>query len=477
MARFNTKTPSTKTYNLAGGEAYSMRPEAELLHGVLTTFLENKFYEGAGERVNRLRSLVGQVQPDFVAKLAKVARTEFHLRSVSHLLLGELTLQHNTGNDLVKRAVVATTQRPDDLLEYASYVMANTENNSLTKQAKRGIRNALLKFDGYQLAKYRGEGKSLSMVDLFNLTHPRTGDPEQAEAWRKLMKGELTTTGQTWESNISNAESGEERTREWEKMVLDGNIGYMALLRNLNNLIKYKVSDEVIQKAADTIRDPERVKKSKQLPFRFYTAYNEVKGSRVLTDAISEAMDIAVENAPVFEGKTLVAVDSSGSMGGYYSSADSPITKASLLGAAIMKKNPGADLILYDTRIKELTVSGRTPVLDIVREIKNQAMGGGTKTGLVFDYASENGTKYDRVIILSDNASWQGSVQECLNRYMRTTDANPYVFAIDIEGYGTRDINHPKAFHTCGFSDRILDFIGQVEKTDSLLEYVKQQEI
>ena len=45
MSRFNTKVNNTTT-NLAGGKAFKMDAEQELLHTVLTTFLE---YKGINE--------------------------------------------------------------------------------------------------------------------------------------------------------------------------------------------------------------------------------------------------------------------------------------------------------------------------------------------------------------------------------------------------------------------------------------------
>lgn len=468
MSRFNTKNPPSRTTNLAGGKAFSMSPEMELVHAVLTTFLEDKYYESGANRISRIQALIKNNKPEFVAKLAVIARNEFHLRSVSHLLLGELSKVHK-GDDLVKRAIVASAIRVDDLTEIASYL-----EGKLPKQVKRGVRNALLKFNRYQLAKYKGQGKGISLVDLFNLTHPKVqhANEEQKQAWADLIKGELKSFD-TWETEISNA-SAEEKKAKWEALIQDNKLGYMALLRNLNNLIKNDVSEDVIDKAVAKLTNPEEVAKSKQLPFRFVTAYDNVQGNRKLTDAISIAMDHAVVNTPELSGKTLIGIDSSGSM------SYGPIKKASIFGATLAKANASADVILYDTGIKELSISGRTPVIDIAKNIERSAMGGGTETALVFAYAMKKNYKYDRIIIISDNESWRefhykSSVQEAYNQYR--TKADPFVYAIDIQGYGTKDITSPRVFHICGWSNRLLDFIGKVEKGESLISYIKNYEL
>ncbi len=473
MSKFNSKVESTSTANLAGGKAFSMKPEQELVHAVLTTFLENKFYESGDDRLKRIQGLMTQVKPQFGANLAVVARKEFNLRSVTHALLGELSKNH-TGDSLVKDAIVAASIRPDDVLELAAYV-----GKPMPKQVKRGIRNAILKWDRYQLAKYRGEGKDISMVDLFNLTHPKVqhANAEQKKAWKDLMEGNLISFD-TWETEISNAKDDKTRTKLWENLILENKLGYMALLRNLNNLIKYGVSAKARKVAIAKLTDPEEVKKSKQLPFRFITAYDNVTGDREFSEAISIAMDHAVANTPELPGKTLIAIDSSGSMQGEC------MKKAAIFGATLAKANKNADVILYDTAVKEVVLTGRIPVIDLAKKIENEAMGGGTETALTFAYAAKKGGGYDRIIIISDNESWNenryggaGSVQQAYVAYRGATKTDPFIYAIDIQGYGTKDITGGKIFHMTGWSDRLLDFIGQAEKGETLVEYIRNYEI
>lgn len=457
MSKFSIKT-STRTINEAGGRAFTMNAETELTHAVLTTFLENKPYESGDSRLERIQQLVRENNPKFVSNLAIVARKEFNLRSVSHVLIGELSKNHK-GDSLVKDTVVTCAIRPDDLIEIIAYI-----GRPIPKQIKRGVRNALLKFDRYQLAKYRGEGKSINLVDIFNLCHPKVqhASKEQKKAWKNLIQDKLTSFD-TWETEISNTR---DKKKSWEMLISENKLGYMALLRNLNNLIKEDVSDRAISLAIKKLTDENEIRKSKQLPFRFLTAYENVTGNRKLTDAISLAMDYAVSNTPILSGKTLIAIDCSGSM-------RNVMDKASIFGATLLKSNVNSDLILYDTDVKELTLSTRTPVVDLAKSIKDADMGGGTETSLVFGYALHKEKEYSRIIIISDNESWnEVSVQAAYNAYR--TYNNPFVYAIDIQGYGTKDIRGGKVFHLCGWSNRLLDFIGAIEKGDSLVSYIKK---
>ena len=47
-----------------------------------------------------------------------------------------------------------------------------------------------------------------------------------------------------------------------------------------------------------------------------------------------------------------------------------------------------------------------------------------------------------------------------------------YVYAIDIEGYGTKDISSNKVFHICGWSDKLFDFMKYTEK-DNIVKYIE----
>ena len=117
--------------------------------------MNDKYYESGSDRLDRIVSLASQCSPQFVSNLAVIARTEFNLRSVAHVLAGELSKRTDCPDGLVRNTIIDVCERPDDCLEIASYIGVPLPN-----QAKRGLRNAILKFNRYQLAKYKGEEKS-----------------------------------------------------------------------------------------------------------------------------------------------------------------------------------------------------------------------------------------------------------------------------------------------------------------------------
>lgn len=462
MSHFNAKV-SNETVNFAGGRAFNMGAEQELAHAVLSSFLDNKFYESGSDRLARLIALCKKVSPEYLSALAYFARKECHMRTTPVVLLGELAKNHK-GNSLVWKSIERTIERVDDMTELAAYF-----EGKLPSQVKRGLRRAVLKFNRYALSKYKGSDKAVKLVDLFNLVHPnpKFATNEQKQAWKDLLMGKLSSYDETWEAVIS---ASKDKQHDWEKLVFEDKLGYMAMLRNLNNLIKNDVSKETIDLVAKRLVDPEKVRKSKQLPFRFATAYNTVDGNVKLKDAISEACDIALDNIDMLPGKTLIALDCSGSMS---SGVDSSFGKGSLFAAALFKKSEEVEFIMYSTQLYKANFSRRTPLLDVVNGLT--ANGGGTQTSLVFDYCVLEHKVFDRIIIISDNQSWIDDTQGNKNIYMKMAPES-HIFCIDIEGYGTKDITGQNTHYISGWSDNVLQFIKFTEQGKTLVDVIKNYE-
>lgn len=308
--KFNDKAKVETVTNHMGSKAYKQTPKEELVFASLTTFIESSYYESKDNRLIRIKELVAKVakdDPSFVAKLALYARQEFNMRSIFPVLVGELS-KHHKGTTLVRQTVALGAVRVDDLIELASYLGAN----KMSSAVKRGIADAFNKFDSYQLAKYKSESKEITLVDLVNLVHPKANNTKTAEALSKLIKGELKNTD-TWEAQMSSGKSA----RDTFSDLMDSNrLGYMALLRNLRNIVK--TGDfNLVNKAASFISDESKVRRSKQLPFRFLSAYqalDEMSSDAELTNlvfekdfdsvnllkkAVDSALLVSVQNIPL----------------------------------------------------------------------------------------------------------------------------------------------------------------------------------
>ena len=194
MSRFNHATKSTKTVNRAGGEAFEMSPKLALVTHVLTSMVKDQFYRSADEGISELQELIAKNDPLFVAKTALYARREYGLRSVSHIIASEIA-KSVKGVQWTKSFFDKIVYRPDDMTEILSLYWADFKNEP--NALRKGFKEAFKRFDAYQLAKYRGEGKEVSLVDVVNVVHPL-----HTEALAKLVKGELKNE-KTWEAKIS----------------------------------------------------------------------------------------------------------------------------------------------------------------------------------------------------------------------------------------------------------------------------------
>jgi hypothetical protein len=466
--KFRNSASSSKTVNKAGGEAFKENSKLELVSLLLTSFVNDKFYEGKTEQLDRLKELVNGISDkQFIAKAAVYARTEFGMRSITHALIGEL-VKKVKGEQWTKYAIEKTYYRPDDGLEMLGYYLSKY-GKPIPNALKKGLALGIKKFKPYQLAKYRGDNSNIKLVDLFNLTHAKPSEVN-SEAVKALMRDELKSTGNnsTWESKLTqagqNAENEDEKLElkknAWKELILEKKLGYFALLRNLRNISQQ--APEVLDEALEQLVNAEAIRKSLVLPFRFATAMNEIiqeSGSRKIISALSKAIDISLSNVPVFPGKTLIMLDTSGSMVG------KPREIGNLFAAALAKSND-ADLIVFSDKAKYENINPADSLLTIARGIT--FYNSGTDFNLPFKVANR---KYDRIILLSDMQGWMGyyAPTKEFNEYKKRTGANPHIYSFDLNGYGTLEFPEKQVYCIAGFSEKVFDIMKLLEEDRNAL--------
>jgi 60 kDa SS-A/Ro ribonucleoprotein len=512
MAKFNVKAvvqQETAT-NFAGGRAFIESPELEFASLLLTSFVKDQFYRDQTKTIDRVSELLDAgVRPEFAAKAAVYARNQYNMRSISHVVAGELA--HRTkSSEWMRPFVKNVVVRVDDMLEILAYYEGKYGRKPVPNALKRGIRDAFDKFDGYQLAKYRGEGKTVKLVDAVNLVHPAPTDRNR-EALKQLVEGTLRST-ETWESKLTQAgqaagvdgDKAEMKSEAWAELVRTRKIGYMALVRNLRNIIED--APDVVYEACIMLLQPSLVQKSRMLPFRFVTARDEIEkvehsaepgpvskaisslwgafrdgmtegqtprrenkaekaeATRLVLQTLNKAADIALANVPRLEGRTLVVVDESGSM----TWGDRPIEIASLFAAVLLKANTKADLMMFSNTARYVSVNRDDTLLTIQRQIASLAVAGGTNFNAIFDRAE---TVYDRIVILSDMQGWMsgggnvaGAPTEAFARYRRKTGADPHVYSFDLQGYGTLMFPERNVYALAGFSEKVFDVMPLLEQ-------------
>jgi 60 kDa SS-A/Ro ribonucleoprotein len=468
--KFNTilkrKIRTPDTINLAGGRAFTQSNQLELVNILLTSFLENKFYRSGNATAKRLVDLIGNIaDKKFVAKAALYARREAGMRSASHLVAGEIA-QQVKGQDWTKRFFDRITYRVDDATEILAYTMA-VYGKPLPNALKKGLGQALTRFDAHQLAKYRGENSALKLVDAVNLVHP-----PHTEALGALVNGTLKPA-QTWETKLTKAGQDAENAQDkfakkahaWADLIRSRKIGYFALLRNLRNILEQ--APELADDAIALLTNKELIKRSLVLPFRFRTALDAIEqagdlpGRQKVIQALSRAIDHSLANTPRFDGRTLIAMDCSGSMIG------KPMKIGSLFAAVLYKRND-ADLMLFSGDAKHATFNKNDATLTLAQRIEDKAEWSGTNFDAVFQRARN---PYHRVIILSDMQAWIGhdTPAKSFEAFVKRTGQRPRVYSFDLAGHGSLQFPERDVYCLAGFSDKSMETLRFLDQDQSAL--------
>lgn len=462
MAKFNKKTEGVKptVINEMGEKAFQLNDKEELVSTVMTTFLQDSYYEKESEIVNRIIEKLDKVDPLFAAKLAIYARNEGNMRSVTHLIAAYI-VRSAAGLEWAKRFYNKIVVRPDDMSEilsaYGSLNDMELTNKSLRKipnAIKKGFKTALERLDAYQIDKYKMNSRQVKLIDLVNLLHP-TPTQKNEEAYKRLMNGESLSDlyeSKVLEKEMSKAgktaktvEEKKEAKAEAISAVLDNVKGMpiFNLIRNLRNIVLY--APNRVDDAIEQLTTKQKILNSRLLPFRFATAYEEIekmsyKGNETSTsiafesdidkvgvtreefkeiktkvlDALETALEYSCENIPTLEGNTAILVDDSGSMrgdvGGSSRVSAFSRTTTSMIGHLFATmfawKQKDVYVGLFGDRLIPVKLDRSQRMLDFNRYSYNigAGCGGATEAGIYefFRNCIAEKKKVDNVIVFSD---------------------------------------------------------------------------
>ena len=461
--KFNSKQKSlsTKTVNRAGGEAFKESDKLAFVSLLLTSFVEDQFYRSKDQTLTELNDFIAKF-PEFAAKAAIYARDNFGMRSITHATASEV-VRLVKGETWTKHFIENVVIRPDDMNNIVAAYISKVGRRPLPNSLKKGLALAFRKFDAYQIAKYKQSDKDVSLVDLVNLVHPVPQDKNEV-ALSKLIRDELVSEN-TYESKLSKAgqsENKEEAKAEaWRELLESGKIGYFALLRNLRNINDQ--APEMIDRACELLTKENTILRSRVLPFRYYTATEALsprQTDRRLIVAIQKALDISLANVPKLDGKTLIALDKSGSMQG------KPFEIGSLFAAALYKTND-ADMMLFDDQAFYVSPNPTDSIQTIAASFAKYAMNG-TDFHTIFKKAEK---AYDRIIILSDEQGWVGynNPSRSLQAYKAKFSCNPHIYSFDLQGQGTLQFPEEQVYALAGFSEKVFDIMKLLETDKNAL--------
>lgn len=428
-----------------GGIAKRITPELELRRSVMSCLLwENEFYESGVEISKRIASLIPSVKPQIVAGIAIEARSQMKLRHVPLLIVREMA--RGIYKSYVRSTLFQVIQRADELAEFLAIYWKDGKC-PLSSQVKKGLADAFLKFDAYQLAKYNRDAQ-VKLRDVMFLCHPKPVDKAKAKLYKKLANKTLEPPD-TWEVALS---AGDDKKKTWERLIKEDNLGPMALLRNLRNMKSVGVDEKIILNALKAM------KVDRVLPFRFITA---ARHAPQWEPQLEEAMFKSLEGMPKLPGKTILLVDVSGSMDVPISDRTEVNRIDAACGIAILAREMCKSVSIYTFSNDLIHVPARRGFA-LRDAIQNSQEHGGTYLGGAIDQVRE---KADRIIVFTD--------EQAHDTVGTPRKIAPTGYIVNVAsnkngvGYGTWH-------HIDGFSEAILSYIVEYEKL--LQEEVEYEE-
>lgn len=384
-------TPSAVTFE--GGAGYARDTKSELFLLAVTNMVgEHTFYESAGKRDERYAQLVREAtaaDPEWTARFLRWLRSDANMRTASLVGAAEFAAHRveNKLDGLSRQVIDAVLQRPDEPGEMLAY-WTTMYGRKIPKPVKRGVADAVVRmYDERALLKYDTPSKGFRFGDVLELVHPSPRAEWQGDLFEHAIdrrKGRdsdipaslgvlhvrdalmewpiekrralfsrradsaptvLRDAGMTWES-VAGWLQGPMTADVWEAII--PSMGYMALLRNLRNFDEAGVSDDVARTVVARLSDPEQVAKSRQLPMRFLSAYRAAPSLR-WSWALEQALSQSLASVPQLDGRTLILVDTSGSMQDTFS-RDGSLKRwdaAAVFGIALGARCKAADVVSF----------------------------------------------------------------------------------------------------------------------------------
>jgi 60 kDa SS-A/Ro ribonucleoprotein len=438
MAKMNVWKRMFPAWTHEGAVAQRVDAKSELRRTVLTCLLwEDTFYEKGNDIAARIAELVAKNKPEVVAALAREARDEMQLRHAPLFLARELARRKGAG-PLVAETIEHVIQRADELGEFAALYWKE-KKQPLSAGVKRGLARAFTKFDAYQLAKYDRDS-AVKLRDVLFLCHAKPKNQEQAAVWKKLVENTLEPPD-TWEVALS---AGKDKRENFERLLREGKLGGMAVLRNLRLMLAWGVDPKLVR---------ERLDKgvARALPFRFVTA---ARYAPKLEEAIEKAMLKGIGGLEKLAGSTGLVVDVSGSMNYKLAQKGETTRMDSAAGLAILLREKAEEFAVatFSDKCVELPVRRGFALRDAI--VGSQAHSGTyLKRALTQLNEKPEWRQLERLIVVTDEQSHDGILAAWTPRAY-VVNVAPYKHGVS---YGNRWT------HVDGWSERIVDYIAAVE--------------
>ena len=250
-----------------------------------------------------------------------------------------------------------------------------------------------------------------------------------------LVRGTLDTPD-TWEASLS---SGADKKATFERMLDEGTLGYIALLRNLRGMDEAGVDSEKVRKAILARKGASRV-----LPFRYVAA---ARAAPRYEPELDEALSAAVEAMPVLGGETIVLVDVSGSMNQSLS-ARSDLKRMDAAATLASVIHGRTRIFTFSEKVVEVPPRHGMAGVEAIRRSQPHH---GTWLGRAIEKVSRH--EHDRIIVITDEQSHDAVGEPKVDK----------AYMINVAS-SERAVGHGAWTRISGFSENVLSWIHESER-------------
>ena len=464
MSKLNPSTKGNNIYDkehrLAGGAGMLAAKQdnvAALKRVVMANLLWEDIAYIDGESVaDEIKRLIPLCDAREVYDIALEARTKQKLRHTPLFIAVEMC-RYDEHKKLVADLLPRIITRADMLADFlALYWKANPDKKkTISHAAMAGLAASFHNFDEYRFAKYDRDTE-IKLRDVMFLCHPKPKDEAEAALFRKIAERTLATPD-TWEVALS---AGEDKKATWTRLIREGKLGGLAMLRNIANMRKAEVDKAVIDEGIATL------KSAMLLPFDFLKARNM---NMEFERELEEAMLSAYAKMPKLKGRTLFIVDVSGSMRATVSSCSDMSRLDCAEAMAMLAANQCEQFELVCTAGNDGSrvcasehISYPKKGFGLIGQIKDaeKRLGGGgifTRQCLEWCRANVEGD-FDRIIVFSDSQDCDFPDKRIPHPYGTRNyicDVSCHTHGVNFKGAWTAEI--------AGFSEHFLTYIAACE--------------
>ena len=500
----------TDTRNEAGGRAYTLSPKQQLAQLAATGCFNDTFYASAETQLEQILNIAQKVELLFIAKTAIYARERGYMKDMPALLLAMLA-ERNVA--LCAQIFDRVIDNGKMLRNFAQMVRSGvTGRKSFGTRPKKLIQQWLLAANEKQLLQ-AAIGNNPSLADVVKMVHPKPREAWRA-AWFAWLIGKpyeraalppLTRAFEDYKAQRSGKlpdvpfqllTALELDTAAWAQIAHNGS--WQQVRQSLNTFARHGVfrDDSIVWEVVAKLTDVSAIAKARVMPYQLLTAYQAAGGDMPLAirEALQDAMEIAVQNVPRLAGNVIVCPDVSGSMmspvTGYRPGATTAtrcVDVAALVSAAMLRHNPQARVLPFDTRVAKIQLNPRDSIMTNAEKLA-QLCGGGTSCSAPLAWLNREKAPVDLLLMISDNESWadvaRGKNSAMLAEWDKIKERCPQakLICLDIQPYATVQArNRHDILNIGGFSDQVFHLLGafaaQNHSADFWVEIIEKIQI